>query len=125
MITMLAAKVADVTYSISFHGPHVFFDAKSERIKEKVSYARFTRCISYFCRSQVILFSGITDFSSLKIVHCGLELNSYQYRPPRAKVETIYCAARLAPETGFEFLVRAIRILKDKQYKIRVRLADT
>src|SRR5260370_24723289 len=98
MITMLAAKVADVTYSISFHGPHVFFNAKSERIKAKVSRARFTRCISYFCRSHVILFSGITDLSSLKVVHCGLELGSYQYRSPRENVKPIYFTARLPPE---------------------------
>ena len=76
---MLAAKLADITYSISFHGPHVFFDGQSERIKEKVSHARFTRCISYFCRSQVILFSNMSDFSSLKVVHCGLELSRYRF----------------------------------------------
>jgi colanic acid/amylovoran biosynthesis glycosyltransferase len=121
IVTMLAAKLADITYSISFHGPHVFFDGKSERIKEKVTHAQFTRCISYFCRSQVILFSELTDLSSLKIVHCGLELGSYQYRSPREKVDRIYCAARLAPEKGYEFLVQAIKILKDKEYDLQVR----
>ena len=122
IITMLAAKFADIPYSISFHGPHVFFDGKSERIKEKVSHARFTRCISYFCRSQVVLFSEITDLSLLKIVHCGLELGSYEFRPPREKVERIYCAARLAPEKGYEFLIQAIKILKDQEYNVQVRL---
>ena len=122
IITMLAAKLADITYSISFHGPHVFFDGQSERIKEKVSHARFTRCISYFCRSQVILFSNISDFSSLKVVHCGLELSRYRFRLPRKEVKTIFCASRLAPEKGFEFLVEAIRILKDKNYDLEIRL---
>lgn len=122
IITMLAAKLANITYSISFHGPHVFFDGKSERIKEKVSHARFTRCISYFCRSQVILFSGISDLSTLKIVHCGLELGAYQFRPPRKKIDRIFCAARLAPEKGYEFLIQAIKILKDKKCDVEVRL---
>jgi colanic acid/amylovoran biosynthesis glycosyltransferase len=122
IITMLAAKLANITYSISFHGPHVFFDGKAERIKEKVSHARFVRCISYFCRSQVILFSEITDLSSLKIVHCGLQLSSYEFRPPREKVVRIYCAARLAPEKGYEYLFHAIKILKDNGYNLEVRL---
>lgn len=122
IITMLAAKLANIPYSISFHGPHVFFDAKSERIKEKVSRARFIRCISYFCRSQVILFSGISDVSLLKIVHCGLELGAYQFRPPKEKVNIIFCAARLAPEKGYEFLIEAIKILKNRKYEIQVRL---
>jgi colanic acid/amylovoran biosynthesis glycosyltransferase len=65
IITMLAAKLANISYSISFHGPHVFFDGQSQRIKEKVSHARFIRCISYFCRSQVILFSDAIDLSTL------------------------------------------------------------
>jgi glycosyltransferase involved in cell wall biosynthesis len=119
---MLAAKLANITYSISFHGPHVFFDGKLARIGEKVSHAAFVRCISYFCRSQVMLFSGSTDISSLKIVHCGLELSSYQFRLPRERIERIYCAARLAPEKGFEFLFRALKILQDRKYDLELRL---
>jgi len=108
IITMLAAKLTGVSYSISFHGPHVFFDGASERIKEKVAHASFIRCISYFCRSQVMLFSGQIDPSSLKIIHCGIKLGDYKFRPPREQVSTIFCAARLAPEKGFEFLLRAL-----------------
>jgi colanic acid/amylovoran biosynthesis glycosyltransferase len=122
IIAMLAAKLANIDYSISFHGPHVFFDGTLARIGEKVAHARFARCISYFCRSQVLLFSGSADVSSLKIVHCGLELSSYQFRLPKEKIERIYCAARLAPEKGFEFLFQAMKILQDKNYDLELRL---
>lgn len=123
IITMLAAKLADVTYSISFHGPHVFFGGRYARIKEKVSHAQFIRCISYFCRSQVMLFSERADPSRLKIVHCGLDLSEDRFRLPREKVKTIYCAARLAPEKGFEFLLQAVRILNERNYDLLLRLA--
>src|SRR5262249_34258426 len=116
IITMLAARLAGVSYSISFHGPHIFFDGTSEHMKEKVAHASFIRCISYFCRSQVILFSGITDCSSLKVIHCGLDLSCYHFRQPREQVKKIFCAARLAPEKGFEFLISALSVLKDKKY---------
>ena len=122
IVTMLAAKLCNIHYSISFHGPHVFFDGALARIKEKVSNARFVRCISYFCRSQVILFSGSTNLSALKIVHCGLDLEDYQFRLPRERVERLYCAARLAPEKGFEFLVQAVKILTDQKCNIELRL---
>jgi glycosyltransferase involved in cell wall biosynthesis len=122
IITMLAAKLAGISYSISFHGPHVFFDGKFAKIKEKVAHARFSRCISYFCRSQVILFSEGADVSSLKIVHCGLQLGEYEFRLPRQKVERLYCAARLAPEKGFEFLIHALKILRDQNYVLELRL---
>ena len=45
-VTMLAAQLAGIGYSITFHGWPVFFDAKDSRIKEKVLGARFTRSIS-------------------------------------------------------------------------------
>jgi glycosyltransferase involved in cell wall biosynthesis len=122
IVTMLAAKLANISYSISFHGPHVFFDGTSARIGEKVGSASFIRCISYFCRSQVILFSGQSDLSSLKIIHCGVNLADYEFRLPKESVMNIFCAARLAPEKGFEFLLEALRILKDRGYPIELRL---
>lgn len=122
IVTMLAAKLCNIPYSISFHGPHVFFDGSLARIKEKVSHAQFVRCISYFCRSQVLLFSENTNPSSLKIVHCGLNLEDYKFRSPREKVSRIFCAARLAPEKGFEFLIQAMKILVDQKRDIELRL---
>jgi colanic acid/amylovoran biosynthesis glycosyltransferase len=121
-ITMVAAKLANIGYSISFHGPHVFFDGNYARIKEKVNQARFIRCISYFCRSQVMLFAGSTDIAPFKIIHCGLDLNEYQFRLPREQVHRIFCASRLAPEKGFEFLLGALRILRDQGHKLQLRL---
>ena len=60
-VTMLAARLAGIGYSITFHGWPVFFDAKYSRIKEKVLAARFTRAISYFCQSQLMMFSECDD----------------------------------------------------------------
>ena len=120
--TMLASKLSGIGYSISFHGPHIFLDAKDAAIKEKVKHARFIRCISYFCRSQLIVLSESSNLSTYKIVHCGLELSSYQFRLPREQMCRIFCAARLAPEKGIEFLIRAMALLVGK-IDVRLRLA--
>lgn len=123
LVTMLACKLSGIAYSISFHGPHVFFDGKNATLKEKVDNALFIRCISYFCRSQVIVYSGSSNLAALKIVHCGLDLSKYQFRPPREQVRQIFCAARLAPEKGIEFLVDALMLLIAKHYDVYLRLA--
>jgi len=122
-VTMLAASLAGIGYSITFHGWPVFFDAKYSRIKEKVLGARFTRSISYFCRSQLMMFSECSDPGPFKIVHCGLNINKYAYRPPRKQVERLFCAARLSPEKGLPFLLEALRILRDKGHHLELRLA--
>ena len=122
-VTMLAAKLVGIGYSITFHGWPVFFDAKYSRIKEKVEGAQFTRSISYFCRSQLMMFSESDDPTDFKIVHCGLEIDKYKYRPPRKEIKNILCVARLSPEKGLTFLVQALKLLRDKGHEIELRLA--
>jgi glycosyltransferase involved in cell wall biosynthesis len=123
MVTMLAAKLADIEYSITFHGWPVFFDAKYSRIKEKVRAAKFIRAISKFCRSQLMMFSECDDTSPFKIVHCGLSITKYQYRAPREQVSTLFCAARLSPEKGISFLIRSLKGLIDRGHALELRLA--
>ena len=123
IVVMLASFLSGISYSISFHGPHVFLDGPHEAIKQKVERARFIRCISYFCRSQILVFAPDADLTLLKIVHCGLDLDRYEFRLPREIVSQIFCAARLAPEKGFEFLVQALAILIAKNYDLQLRIA--
>ena len=122
-VTMLAAKLVGIGYSITFHGWPVFFDAKYSRIKEKVEGAQFVRAISYFCRSQLMMFSECDDPTNFKIVHCGLEIDKYRYRPPRKEVKYLLCVARLSAEKGLTFLIQALGALRDKGYDLELRLA--
>jgi glycosyltransferase involved in cell wall biosynthesis len=122
-VTMLAAKLADIKYSITFHGWPVFFDAKYSSIKEKVRAAQFTRAISYFCRSQLMMFSECDDPAPFKVIHCGLSIGKYKYRAPKKQVKTLFCAARLSPEKGLTFLIRAVKDLIDNGYDLDLRLA--
>jgi colanic acid/amylovoran biosynthesis glycosyltransferase len=121
-VTMLAAILTGIGYSISFHGPHIFFDAANSSLKEKIEGASFTRSISYFCRSQLMIFAGSTAIRS-EIIHCGLDLDNYQFRNPKHKVDIIFCAARLAPEKGFEFLLEAFKLVLAHHDQIRLRIA--
>ena len=122
-VTMLAASLAGIGYSITFHGWPVFFDAKYSRIKEKVLGARFTRSISYFCRSQLMMLSECDNQTPFKVIHCGLNVGKYAYRPPKQQIKRLFCAARLAPEKGLPFAVEAIRLLLDMGYDLELRLA--
>ena len=122
-VTMLAACLAQVSYSITFHGWPVFFDAKYSRIKEKVRGARFTRSISYFCRSQLMMFSDTDDPGPFKIVHCGLKMEKYNFRPPKQEVKTLFCAARLSPEKGIAVTFHALKRLRHSGYDLSLRLA--
>lgn len=122
-VTMLAANLTKIGYSITFHGWPVFFDAEGSRIKEKVLGATFTRAISYFCRSQLMMFSDCNDLARFKIIHCGLDLDKYRYRPPKERISSIFCAARLSPEKGLEFLIHAVKLLLNQGQELQLRVA--
>ena len=122
-ISMLAAKLAGVGYSITFHGWPVFFDAEYSRINAKVRGAQFTRSISYFCRSQLMMFSETDDPTPFKIVHCGLNLSQYVFRHPRNEVKSLFCSGRLAPEKGQMILIKALKLLLKGGRRLELRLA--
>jgi colanic acid/amylovoran biosynthesis glycosyltransferase len=122
-VTMLAANFAKIGYSISFHGWPVFFDAQGSHLKEKVLRAQFSRAISYFCRSQLMMFSGCNEVAKYRVIHCGLDLKKYSFRLPKKEVKQLFCAARLSPEKGLDFLIRCLKLLRDRGFSLRLRLA--
>ena len=123
MFAMFAAELSDVQFSISYHGPHVFFEPYRWAIDQKVKRASFSRAISYFCRSQLMLFSQTIDGSSIKIVHCGIDPDKFEFLTRTNKLKTLFCSARLAPEKGLSVLFHAVKELRSRGFDINLRLA--
>jgi colanic acid/amylovoran biosynthesis glycosyltransferase len=122
-VTMLAATLAGIGYSITFHGWPVFFNAENDRVGEKVNRAIFTRSISFFCRSQLMFFAHARDPERFKIVHCGIDIGAFAYRPPRRDVKRLLCVARVSFEKGLGFLVEAVDRLHQEGCDIELHLA--
>lgn len=123
IVTMLAACLADIGYSISFHGPHVFIDGKYGRLREKVGGACFIRAISYFCCSQLLFLTESSRDERIKVVHCGIDVGKYVFRPPRKDVRRVFCAARLSHEKGVGFLLDAFESVRQHHREIELRVA--
>ena len=122
-VTMLAAKFCGLPYSISFHGPHVFFDPLGQRIKDKALRTAFNRCISFYCRSQIMLFMDNYEPVRCPIIHCGVNSSAYSYRDPKPDASRILSVARLAPEKGFRYLLEAFNVAAKENPTIQLRLA--
>ena len=50
-LTMIASEMSGIPFSITLHGPTIFFETHWWRLDEKVARAAFIACISHFCRS--------------------------------------------------------------------------
>jgi len=122
-VTLLAATLTQLGYSMTIHGPHIFFDPTHWALREKLHHARFIACISYYCRSQLMLFSDPEDWHRLKMVRCGIDVERYPYADVRKQVTQLFYAGRLATEKGLPVLFESLCMLQARGYDLRLTLA--
>lgn len=122
-VTLLAAELTQLGYSITIHGPHIFFDPTHWALREKLRHARFIACISHYCRSQLMLFSDPEDWQRLKLVRCGIDIERYPQAAVRQQVRQLFYAGRLAVEKGLPVLFESLRMLQARGYDLQLTLA--
>jgi colanic acid/amylovoran biosynthesis glycosyltransferase len=121
-VTLLACQMARVGFSITIHGPHIFFDPTHWALREKVRYSRFVVCISHYCRSQMMLFTDQRDWSRLVIVHCGVDPSRYVFCLPREGARKLLYTGRLAAEKGLPVLFESLSQLRAQGYAFELTL---
>lgn len=104
-LTMITAQMAGLPYSITLHGPDVFFAPYHWRLDVKIERAAFIACISHFCRSQAMLFSDEAHWDKLMIIHCGIR--PALYHPGLAGQGHVVFVGRLDPVKGVSLLLEA------------------
>src|SRR4029450_12983078 len=79
-VAMLAAELGGTTFSISEHGPDIFFAPEWWRLDAKFARAAFVACISNFCRSQVLIWTPVERWDRVHVVHCGIAAADFAAR---------------------------------------------
>lgn len=121
-VTLLACTMADIGYSITIHGPHIFFDPTHWALREKVKYAGFIACISYYCKSQMMLFSDQADWDRFQIVHCGVDPLQFPYIEVKQHARKLLYTGRLAAEKGLPVLFESLKLLGQQGYDYELTL---
>ena len=106
-VAMLTAKLMDIPFSFTLHGPSIFFEPHRQKLDEKIAQARFVACISDFARSQGMIFANRAHWSKMEIVHCGVEPGRYGTVTPPEGRHLIF-VGRLAAVKGVAMLLGAM-----------------
>ena len=111
-VAMLAAALGGFTFSVSLHGPYIFYDPYRWRLDEKMKRALFVSCISYFCRSQAMLFAPLEKWDRMHIVHCGVDPTLFQVVSHNHPGQRLLYTGRLAAAKGLPILLQSLAQLK-------------
>ena len=111
-VTMLAAKLINVPYSISIHGPHIFFDGLHWALDKKTEYSKFVACIGHFCVSQMMLYVPKEFWHKFEIVRCGIDFNQFSFQEPVRRAKKLLYVGRLSSEKGISVLLESLALLE-------------
>lgn len=113
-VAMLMSQMSGIPYSLTMHGPGIFFEPMHWRIDEKIARAAFVACISHFCRAQGMFFSDPVHWDRLKIVHCGVDPARYGQDADRSYGKRVLFVGRLDAVKGVPLLLEAMASLRHR-----------
>jgi glycosyltransferase involved in cell wall biosynthesis len=122
-VCMLAAVLADVTWSMTVHGPHDFVEPQRWALPEKLRAAAFTVFVAEFGRSQGMWHAAEAVWPKLRVVRCGLDETFRGRAPTPVPVRPrLLFVGRLSPEKGVLLLVEAAARLRSAGVPVELAL---
>jgi colanic acid/amylovoran biosynthesis glycosyltransferase len=108
-VAMLASEFTGIPFSLTIHGPNIFYAPHRWALGAKIEHAAFTVCISDFCRSQCLVFAAESRWPRIHVVRCSVQAEFID--APLAhdlpKVPHFLCVGRLCAEKGQILLAEA------------------
>jgi colanic acid/amylovoran biosynthesis glycosyltransferase len=121
-VAAIAASVGGFTFSFTMHGPAEFFEPKYWFVGEKVRRALFVNCISWFCRSQAMVFAPVDTWPRLHVIHCGVDPAEFEPATPANPARLLF-VGRLAAVKGLPILIDAMRDLQSRLPNVELVVA--
>ncbi|MFC4671633.1 glycosyltransferase family 4 protein [Seohaeicola nanhaiensis] len=111
-VTMLAAKLVGIPFSMTLHGPEVFDAADIWRLDVKIAHARSTVCISRDGREKALRHCLTEHSWKVVTIPCGITFAEYATDNVRTGRKLLF-VGRLVPRKGVHVLVEALAMARN------------
>lgn len=122
-IAMYASSISGIPFSVTAHANDLF--ERGWLLPEKVTRSKFFATISEFNKQYLIDLGA--DEIKIKIIRCGVDFEQFSARQNFQTTEKIKLGlvGRLVEKKGVDVLLKALRILKDKQIPVELCIAGS
>ncbi|WOI54516.1 glycosyltransferase family 4 protein [Parvularcula sp. LCG005] len=122
-VAMLAAPLADASYSITIHGPEEFDKPALIHLPDKIEGSAFVAGVSSYGSSQLRRLVPYELWDKIKVVHCGISRQYYAGVESKSyDNRTFVSVGRLSEQKGQATLIEAAGILKRAGHDFHIRL---
>lgn len=122
-VARIGAASGLISYSLSIHGPDIFDDVTLNLLRQKVEGSVFTRCISYYSKTQVMRLIESCYWKKLHIVRCGIDVDAFvPLEKKKRSVRDLISVGRLSVAKGQMVLLEAMKLLKEASVAVKLRI---
>lgn len=121
-VALLCRVLGGPAYSFTVHGPEEFDKATVLALTEKIQHAAFTIAISSFGKSQLYRWCPQELWSTIHVVHCGLDQDFLSNKPSALRPQTprLVCVGRLSEQKGHLLLLDAAALVAQNGVKFEL-----
>ncbi|MGO1971884.1 MAG: glycosyltransferase [Propionibacteriaceae bacterium] len=124
-VARLAAAIAGITWGFTAHAKDIFHEeVVREDLRRKLASAADVVTVSDFNLEFLRAEFG-ADADRVRRVYNGLDLTDFGFSEPRDRAAVIAAVGRLVPKKGFEDLLSAAALLRDRGVDFRLDLVGT
>lgn len=121
-VALLAAELRSIPFSMTLHGPEIFWDRAYWSLSRKIRKSQFTACISGYAMAQAMLVTEGSHREKLHIVHCGIELDNYSRTKRSSGLTSLLFIGRLEYRKGLHVLLHAFAELRGLGHDARLTI---
>ncbi|MCC6682545.1 MAG: glycosyltransferase family 4 protein [Phycisphaeraceae bacterium] len=122
-VAMLAAVIADVSFSMTSHGMRDTYDPTRWAIVLKIKQAAFTVFATNFGRGQAMMISPQSLWPKMHVVRCGLDRAFLDQPATEVPGEPrLLFVGRLSPEKGAPLLIEAVAKLRSEGIPVELTM---